>query len=61
MQQGHVKEWVRQVKHYVDHSLLSSLGQRKREVTFAVPAKCSSIRPLAITDVASGANLSSFA
>ncbi|CAK0884263.1 unnamed protein product, partial [Prorocentrum cordatum] len=36
MQQGHVKEWVRQVKHYVDHSLLSSLGQRKREVTFAV-------------------------
>ncbi|CAK0885854.1 unnamed protein product, partial [Prorocentrum cordatum] len=59
-QQGHVKEWVRQVKHHVDHSLLSFLGQRKREVPFAVPAKCSVIPPLAITDAASGANLSSF-
>ncbi|CAK0876398.1 unnamed protein product, partial [Prorocentrum cordatum] len=60
MQQGHVKEWVRQVKHHVDHSLLSFLGQRKREVSFAVPAKCSLIPPLAIADAASGANLSSF-
>ncbi|CAK0907025.1 unnamed protein product, partial [Prorocentrum cordatum] len=60
MQQGHFKEWVRQVKHHVDHSLLSFLGQRKREVSFAVPAKCSLIPPLAITDAASGADLSSF-
>ncbi|CAK0853209.1 unnamed protein product [Prorocentrum cordatum] len=45
------------LKHHVDHSLLSFLGQRKREVSFAVPAKCSFIPPLAITDAA---NLSSF-
>ncbi|CAK0877496.1 unnamed protein product, partial [Prorocentrum cordatum] len=60
MQQGHVKEWARHVKHHVDHSLRSFLGQRKREVSFAVPAKCFLIPPLAITDAASGANLSSF-
>ncbi|CAK0860100.1 unnamed protein product [Prorocentrum cordatum] len=59
MHQGHVKEWARQAKHYVDHSLLSFLGQRKREVSFAVPAKCSLLPPLAITDAAAGANLSS--
>ncbi|CAK0876657.1 unnamed protein product [Prorocentrum cordatum] len=60
MQQGHVKEWVRQVKRYVDHSLLRFLVQRKREVSFAVPAKCSLFPPLPITDAASGASLSSF-
>eukprot|EP00959_Pyramimonas_sp_CCMP1952_P306597 6416647-Pyramimonas_sp.AAC.2 len=60
MQQGHVVEWLRQVKHCVDHSLLSSPGQRTREAPFAVPAKCSLISPLAIADAASGAYLSSF-
>ncbi|CAK0799630.1 unnamed protein product, partial [Prorocentrum cordatum] len=59
MQQGHVKKWARQAKRYVDHSLLGFRGQRKREVPFAVPAKRSLIPPVAITDAASGANLSS--
>ncbi|CAK0870842.1 unnamed protein product [Prorocentrum cordatum] len=35
-------------------------GHVKREVSFAVPAKCSLIPPLAIADAAAGANLSSF-
>ncbi|CAK0883673.1 unnamed protein product [Prorocentrum cordatum] len=59
-QQGAAKDWARQVKGYVDQALLIFLDQRKREVSFAVPAQCSLIAPLAITDAASGANLASF-
>ncbi|CAK0804948.1 unnamed protein product, partial [Prorocentrum cordatum] len=43
-QQGAVKDWV----------------QRMRVVSFAVPAQCSMVAPLAIADAASGANLASF-
>ncbi|CAK0878325.1 unnamed protein product [Prorocentrum cordatum] len=59
-QQGAVKDWARQVKGYVDQALLIFLEHRKREVSFAVPAQCPLIAPLAITDAASGANLASF-
>ena len=59
-QQGQLTEWVRQVKSHVDQSLHGFLEQRKLELSFALPPKCSMIPPLAITDGASGANLASF-
>ena len=55
-----LQEWVRQVKGYVDQALLVFLEENKREVSFAVPAKCSLIPPLAVRQAASGANLSAF-
>ena len=58
--QGALRCWVRGVKTYVDAELLRFLHSRKREVPFTVPAKCSLIPPLAVTDAASGANLTSF-
>ena len=60
MQSGQFTQWVRQVKNYVDQALLAFLQQNKREVSFAVPAQCSMIPPLAITQAASGASLSAF-
>ena len=60
MQQGQLAEWVRQVKMYVDHSLLGFLGKHKLEVSFALPSKCSTIPPFAITQAAPGANLTAF-
>ena len=59
-QQGQLTEWVRQMKNYVDHALHGFLDQRKLELSFALPRKCSMIPPLAITQAASGANLTSF-
>ena len=59
-QQGQLTEWVRQVKNYVDHGLHGFLDQRKLELSFALPRKCSMIPPLAITQAASGANLTAF-
>ena len=59
-QQGQVTEWVRRVKNYVDHGLHRFLDQRKLELSFALPPKCSMIPPLAITQAASGANLTAF-
>ncbi|CAK0884988.1 unnamed protein product [Prorocentrum cordatum] len=49
-QQCAVKDWA----------LAIFLELRKREVSFAVPAQCSLIAPLAIAHAASGANLASF-
>ena len=60
MQQGHLSQWVRNVKNYVDPTLLGFLQERKRELSFALPEKCSMIPPLAITQAASGANLTAF-
>ena len=59
-QQGQLTEWVRQVKNYVDHGLHGFLEERKLELSFALPRKCSMIPPLAITQAASGANLTAF-
>ena len=59
-QQGQLTEWVRQVKNYVDHGLRGFLDKRKLELSFALPPKCSMIPPLAITQAASGANLTAF-
>ena len=58
--QGHLTEWVRQVKNYVDHGLHGFLEQRKLELSFALPHRCSMIPPLAIRQAASGANLTAF-
>ena len=59
-QQSQPTEWVRQVKSHVDQSLHGFLEQRKLELSFALPPKCSMIPPLAITQAASGANLTAF-
>jgi len=59
-QSGQLTQWVRKAKNYVDQALLAFLKQNKREVSFAVPAQCSMIPPLAITQAASGASLSAF-
>ena len=48
------------MKNYVDHALHGFLDQRKLELSFALPKKCSMIPPLAITQAASGANLTAF-
>ena len=48
------------MKNYVDIALHDFLEKRKRELSFELPAKCALIPPLAITQAASGANLSAF-
>ncbi len=54
-------EWVRAAKTYVDHALHMFLQERKSELSFALPPKCSMIPPLAISNnAAPGANLSAF-
>ena len=60
MQSGQFSQWVRQVKNFVDEALLGFLRQNKGELSFAVPAQCSMIPPLAINQAASGASLSAF-
>ena len=53
MQRGQFSQWVRKVKNYVDQALLGFLQERKRELSFALPQKCSMIPPLAISQAAS--------
>ena len=48
------------MKSQVDQALHGFLTERKREISFPLPEKCSMILPLAITQAASGANLSAF-
>ena len=59
-QRGQLQDWVRQMKNYVDIALHDFLEKRKSELSFELPAKCALIPPLAITQAASGANLSAF-
>ena len=48
------------MKNYVDIALHDFLEKRKGELSFELPAKCALIPPLAITQAASGANLTAF-
>ena len=62
MQKGQLSQWVRKLKTFTEHAFLALLLQeRKREVSFALPEKCLMMMPpLAISQAAPGANLSSF-
>ena len=55
-----IADWARALKTFVDYALHGFLAKRKREVSFTLPTRLSMIPPMATTQAASGANLSSF-
>ncbi|CAK0878358.1 unnamed protein product [Prorocentrum cordatum] len=59
-QAGHLINWAKGTKEYVDHALLKFLSEKQALVSFKVPASAMLIPPLQISAAASGAHLTSF-
>eukprot|EP00959_Pyramimonas_sp_CCMP1952_P139916 2928113-Pyramimonas_sp.AAC.1 len=59
-QAGHLFNWAKGTKEYVDYALLKFLSEKQALVSFKVPASVMPIPPLQISAAASGAHLTSF-
>ncbi len=59
-QAGHLINWAKGAKEYVDNALLKFLSEKQALVAFKVPASVMLIPPLKISSAASGAHLTSF-